>query len=324
MQPFNVSRLAKHLRQIRRKYKVSLNQLARLSGLSRRTLARLESGFYEVQGTRNKVRKLSPAQATEHKTPQLSPRIAMRLVRLLLPPEKIDSILRDATKLSRAYARDAGGTPDDYTLLDLLPDFYPYFLFHPPQNELDLFIRKEYAPDYRDSLHRLVIRPPRNLGLRLRAFRLRHDLTLVHTAALLGLSKSQLHRLERAERHPSAQAAYRILRLLTLPGLPGHHNFAARLKPGQAASQPGCPRPGATGEPVYPESRLVGTKGRQPPEHTDPLDSLRRLWLSSGFKTRDLAAALAISHAHLIRLLRGHRQPSKKLLQRISALLAAM
>jgi len=246
----------------------------------------------------------------------------MKLLRLFLPPDKIDSILTDATRLSAGYALQLGGTPDEYRLLDLLPDFYPYFLFHPPLDQMDIFIRQEYAPDYRSSLHQLVIRPPRNLGLRLRAFRLRHDLTLVQTAALLGLSKSELHRIERNQRHPSAPSAYKILRLLTLSTVHGGHEFSALLRRGEAAQQPGWA--GTESTPSTGLSRAEPRDHESPvtlasTDHS-PIDSLRRLWLSGGLKTRDLAATLGISPPHLIRLLRGDRAPSKKLLERISRL----
>jgi len=340
MQRINVSKLASTLTAIRKKHGVSLNALSKLSGISRRTLARLEAGQW------GPLHPACPERSRRERSRRAS-RTIMRLLRLFLPPDKIDAILLDSTRLSAGYAHQLGGTPDDYRLLDLLPDFYPYFLFHPPLDQMDIFIRQEYASDYRTSLHQLVLRPPRNLGLRLRAFRLRHDLTLVQTAALLGLSKSELHRIERTERSPSPQTAYRILRLLTLPALPGHHNLAALLKQGGAASQPGrvypegfdeahspsrarragtesTPstghEPAAQPEPLYPESRLVGTKGSPEADSQNPMERLRRLWLSGGLKTRDLAAAFGISQPHLIRLLRGDRAPSKKLLERISRL----
>lgn len=309
IQRMNVSHLARLLRQLRRQHKVSLNALSKLSGLSRRTLARLESGHgpvpSEVEGPR----------ATGHRS-----RTLMKLLRLFMPESRIEVILQDATKLSRAYALQLGGDPEDYRLLDLLPDLYPYFLFHPPRHALDEFIRKKYAPDYRTSLHQLVLRPPRNLGHRLRAFRLRHDLTLVQTAALLGLSKSELHRIERNQRSPSAPTAFRILRLLTAPSSAGH-----RLRDDN--------RPGsAEGEKAALQPRWVGVESTASTDHGpracpegsrgatdhDPMDSLRRLWLSGPYKTRELAALLGISQPHLIRLLRGYRAPSKALLERIA------
>ena len=260
----------------------------------------------------------------------------MRLLKLLLPPDKISSTLADATRLSRAYARDLGGAPDDYRLLDLLPDPYPYFLFHdgesfaalsgdpePCRRALDEFIRREYAPDYRDSLHRLVLRPPRNLGLRLRAFRLQHDLTLVETASLLGLSKSQLHRLERAERDPSPPTAFKILRLLTAPLPPSLGHGLSRAGKGMHLFQRESPAAPLRRQ----QAGWAGTSFSHTTGHgsratcRDSLDSLRHLWLSGRFKTRDLAATLGISQPHLIRLLRGDRRPSKKLLERISSLL---
>ena len=250
----------------------------------------------------------------------------MRLLRLFLPPDKIDSILTDATKLSRGYALQLGGDPDDYRLLDLLPDFYPYFLFHPPQDQMDLLIRQEFARDYRTSLHQLVLRPPRNLGLRLRAFRLQHDLTLVEAATLLGLSKSQLHRLERAERHPSPPTAFKILRLLTAPLPPSLGHGLSRAGKGMHLFQRESPAAPLRRQ----QAGWAGTSFSHTTGHgsratcRDSLDSLRHLWLSGRFKTRELAAALGISPPHLIRLLRGDRRPSKKLLERISATLTAM
>ena len=288
----NLQHLASSLKVLRKKHKVSLNALSKLSGISRRTLARLEAGQWAP------LHPACPERSRRERSRRAS-RTTMKLLRLFLPPDKIDSILTDATRLSAGYALQLGGTPDEYRLLDLLPDFYPYFLFHPPLDQMDIFIRQEYATDYRTSLHQLVLRPPRNLGLRLRAFRLRHDLTLVQTADLLGLSKSELHRIERAERSPSAQTAFRILRLLTAP-----HEGGAASQPGRAGNE--------TVRGVANDTHVD--------DSTAPMELLRRLWLSGGLKTRDLAATLGISPPHLIRLLRGDRAPSKKLLERISRL----
>lgn len=286
------AKLAHILRDLRKRHRLSTNRLAKLSGLSRRTLARLEAGQWAP---------LHPERSRR------ASRTAMRLVKLLLPPDEIDAILTDASRLSRGYAAQLGGAPDDYRLLDLLPDPYPYFLFHPPRSVMDRLIRQEFAPDYRASLFQLVLRPPRNLGLRLRAFRLRHDLTLVETASLLGLSKSELHRIERCQRHPSAPTAFKILRLLTSPS-PAHVGEACLPQAGP------CPSRILGGSPVT-SHQLPVTR-----ESLDPLDPLRHLWLSGRYKTRELAAALGISQPHLIRLLRGDRRPSKGLLERIALL----
>jgi transcriptional regulator with XRE-family HTH domain len=47
----------------------------------------------------------------------------------------------------------------------------------------------------------------------LRAFRLRHDLTLDEVAELVGVSESELHRLERGERNPGPDLEARLASL---------------------------------------------------------------------------------------------------------------
>ena len=145
----------------------------------------------------------------------MSARTAYKLAKALLGEEETERRLEEQTRLSRFL-----GSDPLYKFLDDLY-YYPSFLFHDSPEQRAL--RAEFGSDYRHSLD-LLLRSgfgTRNLGARLRAFRMQHDLTLVETAALLGLSKSELHRLERAERSPSPRVRYRILRLLTLP-LGGH------------------------------------------------------------------------------------------------------
>ncbi|HEX9764469.1 MAG TPA: hypothetical protein VGA39_04235, partial [Candidatus Acidoferrales bacterium] len=52
----------------------------------------------------------------------------------------------------------------------------------------------------------------------------------------------------------------------------------------------------------------------------DARDRLRYHWLNSYASTKALAGQLGISQPHLIRLLRGDRKPSRRLRERITAL----
>lgn len=175
-------RLARALRALRRKHRLSVNGLARVTGLSRRTLERIEAGHYEA-----------------------SSRIITRLLKVLLLPEQFDAVLARGTRPPYPY--------------DLLADLYPAFLFHRAPAEYAEAFRREFGADYRDAFwqfFRLRLAHA-NLPRRLRAFRLEHDLTLEETAALLDISKSQVQRLECGERQASPRTRYRLLRLLTLP-----------------------------------------------------------------------------------------------------------
>ncbi len=238
-QRFNYSTLARLLRDLRRKTGISRNQLAQVTGISRRTLARIETGRW------------SPVAGRGART-------AFRLARALLGEEETERRLEEQTRLSRFLGPDPL-----YKYLDVLYH-YPAFLFH--DSPMQQALREEFGDDYRHSLD-LLLRSgfgTRNLGARLRAFRLQHDLTLVETAALLGLSKSELHRLERAERSPSPRTRYRLLRLLTLP-LEGHEFTRADNPVGRRASLEGArgnprrvapplrpQRLGRAGEPTHP------------------------------------------------------------------------
>lgn len=308
-----IAKLAKALSTLRRKHRLSVNQLAKLTGLSRRTLARIESRSYTGHGT----------PATGH---QPSPRTAFKLARVLLGEEATQRRLDDYTRLSRFYGKDP-----PFKLLDLLYH-YPAFLFHDSPGQAAL--REEFGADYRHSLD-LLLRSgfgTRNLGARLRAWRMQHDLTLVETAALLGLSKSELHRLERAERQPSPRTRYRILRLLTLPQLEGHGFSRAGTAPLLLGEQPaGSRRTRRLGRAGTCTERLTCLKALlslPPPDSSDsPLHRLRQLWLAcpvkggaGSLKTSDLAARLGISQPHLIRLLRGDRCPSRALREKLAAL----
>jgi len=356
-----VSHLAKLLRQQRRKRRLSLNRLARLSGISRRTLARLESGFYEARstrrgghdarrssppetrGTKHDARRSSPpeARSSVHDAPRgLSPRIALRLVKLLLPPDRVQGML------DRASARH----PDDP--YSLLPDLFPAFLFHDFQalaasfsgdpersrraKELADEWRREFAPDYADAFQQLINLTliHSNLGRRLHAWRLQHDLSLVDTADLLDLSKSQLHRLERGERSAFPRTRFRILRLLTLP-LPEASRSAVPFGAKPRSRRSAAEIPSERSESKGAQSRnprdlwleaaktLLETPPPRPLNFDDDPDGLHRLrflWLSGDRSTQDLAADLGISQPHLIRLLRGDRKPSRALREIIQGL----
>ena len=332
---FNPKQLANLLRKLRRKSGISRNQLAKLTGISRRTLARIESGYYSAHGPRD----------TEH-GPRLSARTAMRLVKALLPPEELQRHLDELTRLSRAY-----GTDPLYKYLDVLYH-YPAFLFH--DSPMQQALREEFGDDYRHSLD-LLLRSgfgTRNLGARLRAFRMQHDLTLVEAADLLDLSKSELHRLERSERSPSPRSRYKILRLLTLPidchpepvpcvsagraegpAFPSGHDFSRADSPvARRASSEGSqgnprrvsPPPAGLARAAWLAAVRAALAARPPaPGETgdaDPLEALRHVWLAGPLKTKELAAALGVSQPHLIRLLRGDRRPSRKLSEQLAAL----
>lgn len=315
------AKLARLLRSLRRQHRLSINKLARLSGISRRTLARLETGYYSSPRKRTRSEAPDPSgrsqrarlsahgsRITGHEPRHFSPRTAFKLARLFLPPEELEAALAHLTRTSRAYAFDLGGSPEDYRLLDLLPDFYPAFLFHQAPEEFRREFEQHYSRDYRNALARLIRLPERTLPHRLRAFRVTHDLTLQETAALLGLSKSELHRLERGQRHPSPRARFRILRLLTLP-------------------LPELPR---SGFPRTDWLRLAQSLLSLPPpppqefsDDPDCLHRLRYLWLTSHWSTRQFAKLLGISQPHLIRLLRGDRRPSAAVRRRLEVLTGA-
>jgi len=313
-QPFDIKKLASTLRTLRRKKRLSLNRLAKLTGISRRTLGRIEDatrgsrpvrprglGAQGRPATSEKRQKADPSTALgmtrrKGRGTGISARTAFKLAKALLGEEETERRMDDATRLSRFLGDDPL-----YKYLDVLYD-YPAFLFHDSPEQQAL--RAEFGDDYRHSLD-LLLRSgfgTRNLGARLRAFRMQHDLTLIETADLLGLSKSELHRLERAERRPSPRTRYRILRLLTLPisRVAGRGARVAALK--ALLAQP----------PPKPDARS---------SRHDALESLRHLWLAGSLKTCELAAALGVSPPHLIRLLRGDRRPSRALTDRIQHLL---
>ena len=310
--PLNLAKLAKALSTLRRKHRISLNQLAKLTGISRRTLARLENA---TRGSRSVIREKrtsllhGPRDTGRGARPAgVSARTAYRLAKALLGEEETERRLEEQTRLSRFLGPDPL-----YKLLDDLYH-YPAFLFHDSPQQRAL--RAEFGDDYGHTLD-LLLRSgfgTRNLGARLRAFRMQHDLTLIETAALLDLSKSELHRLERAERSPWPRVRYRILRLLTLPAAahPALRGMTLSLSKGRAHQE-----------------RLAALKAllAQPPpkpdarsSEPDPLAHLRHAWLAGSLKTKELAAALGVSPPHLIRLLRRDRRPSRKLCEQLAAL----
>ncbi len=317
-QPFNLSHLARLLRQQRRKLKLSLNQLSHATGISRRTLARIESGHW---GPIHPERSPEPAEGRSRR----ANRTAVKLLKALLPPATFEATL------SRATARDPN---DPYSLL---PDLFPAFLFHQPPKEFAEEWRREFAPDYADAFQQLINLSlvHSNLGRRLHVWRLQHDLTLIETADLLGLSKSQLHRLERGERSASPRARFRILRLLTLP-LPdawAGQGFSPDNTPpkkrGGRAGLPAVALAKAGNQSKLAWLSFAKTLLSVPPprplnfdDDPDGLHRLRFLWLSGNLSTRDLAAELGISQPHLIRLLRGDRRPSRSLREQIALLVS--
>ncbi len=338
----NPAKLAKTLRSLRRRHKLSLNALAKATGISRRTLARIETSHW------------SPARPERSRR---ASRTAFKLAKFLLPPKQIQQVLDDYTRLSRALARD----PDPLLkFLDLLYH-YPAFLFHDSPGHAAL--REQFGSDYRHSLH-LLLRSSlgtRNLGRRLRVFRLTHDLTLKETASLLDLSTSHLHSLERGHRSASPRTRFRILRLLTLPI--GDASRSEALAERRSRAQPALSKRSRSVAKVLPAlSTAEGSlpKGEDPVEGSqvegsgaegsrdtrrqwleslrlllslppptpiefendpDHLHRLRYFWLAGSLKTRHLADLLSISPPHLIRLLRGDRRPSKSLRGRLQSLL---
>ncbi|MGH9778449.1 MAG: helix-turn-helix domain-containing protein, partial [Candidatus Acidiferrales bacterium] len=160
----------------------------------------------------------------------------------------------------------------------------------------------------------------RNLGPRLRAFRLRHDLTLVETAGLLEISPPQLYHIESSQRRPSPRLRFRLLRLLTLPDALVCHSEPAVAGEGSATCSLRVPSR---------QSRIAFLRAllSQPPpapsefdNDPDRLHRFRYLWLTSNAPTKSFAAQLGISPRHVLRLLRGDRRPSRKLRERIARL----
>lgn len=337
IKPINLPEL---LRQFRQKHRLSINQLAKLSGISRRTLTRIEAGFYSSHKSQATGRG-SPAVRSSKGVGgrMLSPRIAYRLAQLLLPPDQARQTVH--------------GQADPFDLINEVLDPYPAFLFHHAPYRLRQKFAQEFAPDYSGAFFRLILMPERNLAQRLRAFRLQHGLTLKDTAYLLDLSLSHLHALETGQRSPSPRTRFRILRLLTLPfpatttaACPapssGGHSFTCpewnrgsraergALSPRGYARRHGSMPAGWVGGSTS-KPRLDALKALlsiPPPEpieladDSDCLHRLRYLWLTSTDSTRHLAARLGISQPHLIRLLRGDRRPSRSLRQRLELLTA--
>ncbi len=239
----------------------------------------------------------------------------------MLTPERFDAILSDATRLSRSLGDDPLSR-----FLDLLYD-YPAALFHRSAaralSELEGPRRlQQVTRDFRNTFP-LLLRSgfgTRNLGRRLRAFRLRHDLTLVETADLLDISKSQLHRIESGQRSPSPRTRFRLLRLLSLPVPDASSCHPERSEGSAFGSSPDTDH----GTPVTFLKALLSQPPPHPPEFAhdpDGLHRLRFLWLTSYTSTKSLAAQLGISQPHLIRLLRGDRRPSRSVEKRIRNLL---
>ncbi|MFQ5662393.1 MAG: helix-turn-helix domain-containing protein [Terriglobia bacterium] len=322
--------LAKALRQLRRNHRLSLNRLAQLTGISRRTLARIESGYYTSHQTES-------GRGARH-PPRLSPRTAFRLARFLLPPEQLQQVIADYTRPLGAKRRSRAESRDDDPY-DLLPDLYPAFLFHdlrlhsqrsedPERSRRTAQqIYDEFAPGYAPAFFRLILLPEKNLLQRLQAFRLQHDLTLKETAYLLDLSTSQLHRLERAERQPSPRTRFKLLRLLTLPLSPEAVRSLSRQlrgpRPRPCLQLAGRRSRVARRQRLDALKALLSIPAPEPIEFSrdpDRLHRLRYLWLSENRSTRALARQLGISPPHLIRLLRGDRRPSRSLRERIEAL----
>ncbi len=347
--PINLPEL---LRQFRAQHRLSINKVSKLSGISRRTLTRIESGFYsshESQATgrgspavRSSKSVGGPPAVRSLKSVggrHLSPRIAYRLAQLLLPPDQARQTVH--------------GHADPFDLIKEVLDPYPAFLFHDFRAlsersrgvaKTPRFLRggdpersrgaadpfAEFAPDYSGAFFRLILMPERNLAQRLRAFRLQHGLTLKDTAYLLDLSLSHLHALETGRRAPSPRTRFKLLRLLTLP-------FPNRDSSAEVLGLSRLPRASQRGE----LSRDTRSSRQQhldalktllsipPPEpieladDSDRLHRLRYLWLTSTDSTRHLAARLGISQPHLIRLLRGDRRPSRSLRRRLELLTAS-
>src|SRR3990170_5717905 len=122
-QPFNFHRLGSLLRTLRRRKRLSVNQLAKLTGISRRTLERIEK-----RNSKSEIRRggLHESQVTSHQSRQagVSARTAYRLAKALLGEEETERRMEDQTRLSRFLGPDPL-----YKLLDDLYH-YPAFLFH--------------------------------------------------------------------------------------------------------------------------------------------------------------------------------------------------
>ena len=286
--PINLSELLRHFRQ---KHRLSINKLSKLSGISRRTLTRIEAGFYKP-----------------------SPRVGMKLARILQPDQPgqdSTSILEQVLDPYPAFLfHDFRALSERSRSVAKTPRFLRGGDPERSRGTADPFA--EFAPDYSGVFFRLILMPERNLAQRLRAFRLQHGLTLKDTAYLLDLSLSHLHALESGQRSPSPRTRFRILRLLTLP-FPNRDSLEEVL---------GLPRQrrGTRSDRQQHLDALKALLSIPPPEPielTDDSDRLRYLWLTSTDSTRHLAAQLQISQPHLIRLLRGDRRPSRSLRQRL-------
>src|SRR3990172_9720025 len=193
--PSSLKRLASSLRRLRRKSGISQNQRAKVVGVSRRTLERIEKRNSKSEtrrgtshgsavagrGTRGHADPSTPLGMTRRwgRATGMSARTAYRLAKALLGEEETERRLEEQTRLSRFLVPDPL-----YKLLDDLYH-YPAFLFHDSPQQRAL--RAEFGDDYGHTLDLLLrsrFATP-NFGARLRAFPMQHHLTLIETAALL-------------------------------------------------------------------------------------------------------------------------------------------
>src|SRR3989338_9389701 len=127
---FDLAKLANALRTLRRKHRLSVNQLAKLVGISRRTLARLEKTKLEARKSKlGKGGHAGPSTVLgmttkKGRAPGISARTAFKLAKTLLGEEETERRMEDQTRLSRFL-----GSDPLYKYLDDLYHF-PVFLFH--------------------------------------------------------------------------------------------------------------------------------------------------------------------------------------------------
>ena len=163
---FDLAKLAKALSTLRRrsaaktlspskgKKRIRLNQLAKLTGISRRTLARLEKTKLEARKSKlGKGGHAGPSTVLgmttkKGRTPGISARTAFKLAKLLLGEEETERRMEEQTRLSRFLGPDPL-----YKFLDDLYH-YPSFLFHDSVGNRAL--REEFGDDYRHSLDLLL------------------------------------------------------------------------------------------------------------------------------------------------------------------------
>ena len=350
-----MQRLSKRLKQYRKREGLSVNRLAELTGISRRTLSRIEAQrnpvYPAIGGAKRdadnpsaipssealaKGEALTPLSGglaeAEAYTP--SPRIAAKLSRYLTNVCHSEWSAPQAGAVEESYPCGNSSRMESAAADLLAPPSAAAspaaVVYHGARTRAEKMLEREIALLVGTPWRQLVRHRIAGVGERLREFRLRHDLTLRETAELAGISVTHLQAIETGAREPSPRSRFRLMRLLTVPLQRGTPARRGGEIPSVAEGLT-IPIPNFRSSDFDFRQRLLthlreqlalpAAPSRVPARRGgNPADYLRYLWLTSKGSTADLAASLDISQPHLIRLLRGDRAPSRKLSARIVAL----